>query len=132
MSVTVRITQQIVVNDVALFNNVTTLAAEGSDRISVVVPAGESDMEVSLVTGAIEDIQLFSIEADEYQESSVDVLSYKIHDAGNPSIVLDKPVLINGVGAVALLGDPLDKIFLSNSGAADKTVSIIVGRDVTP
>jgi hypothetical protein len=132
MSVQMRITQQIVVNDVSQFNEVTNLEAEGNDVFNVEIGAGESDVEISLVTGVIGDIGVVAIRADEYEESAVPVLSYKVHDSGNDPVVLDKPVLINGSGAAALLIDPLDKIFFSNTGLVAKVVTIIIGRHVTP
>lgn len=106
--------------------------AEGYDVFSVELAPGASDVELTLQPGVLADVHLFAIKANAYQESSVNVLSYKVHSTGNDPIVLDSMQMFNGVGAVSLLAAQPDKIYLSNSGAVAKTITVVIARDATP
>jgi hypothetical protein len=114
------------------FNKSTTLNVEAYEKIDVVVPGGETDMEVS-VDGS--GLQFLAIRVDQPATLPAQTpLSYKVNDSGGDVIDLDQPVqLLVGSGAVGLLGvNALDSLFFSNSGADNATVSILVGRDATP
>lgn len=106
--------------------------AEGYDVFSIELAPGASAVELNLQPGALADVHLFAIKADAYQEASINVLSYKVHSASNPAIVLDSMQMFNGVGAVSLLGAQPDKIYLYNTGAIAKTITVVIARDATP
>ena len=88
------------------FNKATTLNVEAYEKIDVVIPGGETDMEVTV------------------DGSGLQFLAIRV----------DQPVqLLVGSGAVGLLGvNSLDSLFFTNTGADNATVSILVGRDATP
>lgn len=106
--------------------------AEAFDVVEVTLAPGADDVEVDLQPGALEDVRLFGIMANAYQEGGVSMISMKIHDAGNPTILLDSAVLLVGTGAVSILGADPDKIFLSNAGALARNITIVIARDATP
>lgn len=93
------------------------------------VPAGVTERSFSLSNFAVgsSGVALFAISADAYNEGGGSTLSYKMHLTGEPSIELDSAQILTGVGAVKQLGY-MDVILLSNSGAQDRVVTIIVGR----
>jgi len=114
------------------FNKATTLNVEAYEKIDVVIPGGETDVEVT-VDGS--GMQFLAIRVDQPATMpSPSTLSYKVNDDQADAIDLDQPVqLLVGSGAVGLLGvTALDSLFFSNSGADNATVSILVGRDATP
>lgn len=114
------------------FTKASTINVEAYEKIDVVVAGGASDMEVTVDgTG----MQLLAIRIDQPSTlPSPSPYSYKVNDAGADAIKLDQPVqLLVGEGAVGFLGgNPLEKLFFSNTGADNATVSILVGRDATP
>ncbi len=93
------------------------------------VPAGVSERSFSLSNFAIgsSGVALFAISADGYEEGGVAKLSYKMHDTGEDSRLLDCAQVLTGIGAVAQLGY-MDVILLSNAGAVNRVVTIIIGR----
>jgi hypothetical protein len=114
------------------FNKATTLNVEAYEKIDVVIPGGETDMEVT-VDGS--GLQFLAIRVEQPATLPAQTpLSYKVNDAGADAIDLDQPVqLLVGAGAVGLLGvNDLDSLFITNTGADNATVSILVGRDATP
>lgn len=114
------------------FTKASTINVEAYERIDVVVAGGASDMEVTVDgTG----MQLLAIRVDQPSTlPSPSPFSYKVNDSTASEIKLDQPVqLLVGEGAVGFLGaNPLEKLFFSNTGADNATVSILVGRDATP
>ena len=113
------------------FSDVSTYLAEGYDVFNVTIPAGSTVKEVDLVTtGAV--ISLFAIKADAYNEGAGNTLSYRMHASDGTSRTLDRAQMFTGSGMVAMFGVVLDKAYFANSGAVDRIVTIVIGRDVTP
>jgi hypothetical protein len=99
------------------------LVVDAYDKLEAVVPAGGSiTVDVQPGSGG----QLLGITASSYED-----LEYEVDGSGS-AVPLDGPLLLIGPGAVGLLGPTQNQIEFNNAGAADTTVSILVGRDATP
>ncbi len=100
---------------------------EAYDKISITVEAGTSDKEVDLQPSSSGQVQMLFIKASKYDET----LSYKVHDTSGNPIPLDRPQLFFGKGAVSLLGDHIDKIFITNNLQDSVDIEVLVCRDAT-
>jgi len=109
-----------------------SLEVEAYDLISVNVLAitspPDTDKAVDVQPGEAGQVKFLAITSDRYGEG----LTYKVNDAGNPSIALDQPQVLVGEGAVGLLDPAPTKLFFSTTLSQDASVQILVGRDATP
>jgi hypothetical protein len=114
------------------FSKASTLSVEAYEKIDVVIPGGQQNLEVT-VDGS--GMQFLAIRVDQPSPlPTPSQLNYKVNDSSATEIVLDQPVhLLVGEGTVGLLGaNPLESLFFSNDDADNATISILVGRDATP
>lgn len=104
-------------------------SVEALDTITVVVPASASDMQIDLSPGTEPAIQLVVIRSSAYSSD----LTYKVHAATEDPIQLQYQAVFTGQqDLLAGSGVPFDKLFVSNGGVDDVTLSILCGRDATP
>lgn len=102
------------------------LEVDAYDKLTVVVPAA-GDLDVELGPGTAGLLTCLVILPD---DPTTD-LSYDVGSGtSTETITLDQPQLLIG-GAVDLTGNP-SSLKLSNAGAADATVQLLIGRDATP
>lgn len=114
------------------FSKATNINVEAYEKIDVVIPAAEQDLEVT-VDGS--GLQFLAIRVDTPSPlPTPSQLLYKVNDATATEIALDQPVqLMVGEGSISLLGaNPLESLFFTNDGGDNATISILVGRDATP
>lgn len=97
--------------------------AQAIDRVSVSVPAGETDFEVAVQPGDADALRLLVVKASAYS----DTLTYA-REAGATAVVLTGPHLVSG-GALALFGGPVNTLHFANGGADAVDVEILVARD---
>ncbi len=105
-----------------------SFTTEAYDKINVKVEAGASDREIDIQPGQAGQIQLLAIKSSKYSED----LSFKVHDTGSTPIRIDQPQLYLGKGSVGLLGNNIDKFYVTNSMTEDVDIEILVCRDATP
>jgi hypothetical protein len=113
------------------FSKATNINVEAYEKIDVVIPAAEQDLEVTIDGSGL---QFLAIRVETPSPLVGSQLLYKVNDATGTEIALDQPVqLMVGEGAISLLGaTPLGSLFFTNDGADNATISILVGRDATP
>lgn len=96
------------------------------EKISSVVSAGKT-VKVTLAAGSWDTVSLLVIRPS-ITDGSVKYSS----KTGGPEVVLNATHSLIGAGAVSLLGSGNAELEIINSGAADVTVEILLGRDATP
>lgn len=108
-----------------------TLDVDAYDMVKVEVASGADAMEVSLQPSTGDEVKLLMLHASSFSED----LTYSIN-ASEADVAkrfaLDGPHLLVGSGALALLGDPPQRLFLYNGGIDAAQLSVLVGRDATP
>lgn len=116
------------------FNLNRKITVDAYDHISVVVPAGSTDLEVQIQPATADLVSLLVITAASYDPA----LTYKVNDAASTAVIaLDEVQIFPGIGALSLFGDePPRSLFFTNAtsgnSALDIAVEILVGRGVTP
>ncbi len=105
-----------------------TFPVDAYDLIDVAITDGAIDLVVEVQPGSAGQVRSLLISASQFDPS----LTYKVNDSTNDSHVLDRALLLTGVGAVGLLGFPPERLLFTNATPGDITVQILVGRDATP
>lgn len=107
-----------------------TLAGSGNispdayEKFTIMVPAPAGTavgVDVMAGTGA----QFLLLTSSSYEN-----VTYKV--GGGATRTLNGPIMLVGSGAMALLGDPLNKFTFTNNNPIDITIELFVGRDATP
>lgn len=98
------------------------------DNIEVTVPKHSNGQDgtatVDVQPGSASDVMFLLIQADNYQGSP---LSYTVEGSAK-SVKLDAQQTLVGSGATGLLDGAPTKLNFNNSGTADASVRILVGR----
>lgn len=103
------------------------VGVEAYDRISVVVEAGDLEVDVEVQPSAADgQVTVVALSASSYGGD----LTYS-PDGGTTAFALEAPVALVGAGAVALLAAAPQQLRLANGGDDPVTVDILVGRDAT-
>ncbi len=109
------------------------ISVEAYDSIKVTVlgttpgPA-DSDKEVEVQPGGVGQVSFLTVTSNRYDSG----LTYKVNSNANPSIVLDKPHILAGQGAVGLLDAAAPtSLFFSSTIAENAEIHILVGRKAT-
>lgn len=116
-----------------------SIAVEAYDSIKVTVlgtvSGPDTVKEVQVQPGSSGQVSFLAITSDRYDTG----LTYSVNEDTNPSIVLDRPHILFGQGAVGLLNpDHTDdtfaptSLFFSSTISEDTEIHILVGRDATP
>jgi hypothetical protein len=104
------------------------VSVEAYDRVSVVVEAGATDVDVEVQPGAADgQVSVLAITASAYSANLT-----VSPDGGTTTFALEAPVALVGSGAVSLLAAAPQQVRLANAGAEAVTVDVLVGRDATP
>jgi hypothetical protein len=104
-----------------------TLSLDAYDLIDVTVNDGEVDAAIEVQPGGAGQVQLLMVGSDHYDAN----LSYKVDAPANPSHVLDRPLLLSGLGGVGLLGGPPSQLLFTNATGQNVGIQILVGREAT-
>jgi hypothetical protein len=99
--------------------------ADGYEKLSVSVAAG-ANQDVTLAPGTWAEISSLIVSADDMSGALT------VEPDGAAVVPLDRPIVLLGAGAVALLGVGDATLTLDNIGTADVLVDIFVVRDATP
>jgi hypothetical protein len=105
-----------------------SVPVEAYDLVDVTLAAGVTDAVVQVQPGGAGQVRFLMVSASALSPD----LSYKVNDAGNPSHVLDRVLLLSGAGAVGLLGFAPESLLFTNATGSDVQVQILAGRDATP
>jgi hypothetical protein len=100
---------------------------EAVDRIAVTIAdssGAPAEVTVDVQPGAAGKVKFLLIRSSAYGDN----LKYKVHATGNTQHVLNDALVLVGVGGLALLDAPLDKLLVTNTLGQDATLEIIVGR----
>jgi hypothetical protein len=102
------------------------VTVDAYDKIGVNVP-GEGSATVEVQPSEEKGrVQFLLINSDQFDDD----LTYKVNDLTDV-IKLDAPQVLVGDGAVGLLGEPPNKLVLTNDLTQDANIEIIVGRKAT-
>ena len=109
-------------------NGSSTVTVDAYDKLSVVLAAGASAVDVELQPsdkpGKVRELL---IRASHYSTDT----TYS-PDGGSTTVPLDGPVTLIGSGAVSLLTAAPQTLQLTNGTSSDVAVDILVGRDPAP
>ena len=106
------------------------ISVEATDRLQVVIDAGDSDKVVDIQPGGAAAIRVLMIKASRYGSD----LSYKASDGSSDAaaVALDGPQVFTGSSA-ALFGLAPNQLKFSNASPDEPaTVVVFVARDATP
>ena len=108
-----------------------TVDVEAYDNIEVTVPKHQGTTDgtasVEVQPGAQNHVMFLLIQAGTYQGSP---LSYTV-EGSSKSVKLDAQQLLIGAGAVGLLDGSPTGLTFTNTGSADVSVRILIGRKAT-
>jgi len=104
-----------------------SIPIEAYDEIEVELADGDTDEEVDVQPGSAGQVRFIQITSSAYGAN----LSYKVNAAANPAHVLDRPLMLAGDGAVALLDPAPTSLFITNNLGSSATVNVLVGRNAT-
>lgn len=104
-----------------------SIPIEAYDEIEVELADGLTDEQVEVQPGSAGQVRFLQITATAYGSG----LSYRVNAAINPSHVLDRPLVLAGDGAVALLDPAPTSLFFTNNLGSSATVHVLVGRNAT-
>ncbi len=106
------------------------MPVEATDRLEILIEAGDSDKVVDIQPGGAAAIQVLMIKSTRYGSD----LSYKASDGGTDTaaITLDAPQGFTGASA-SLFGVAPNQLKFSNTSTDQPaTVEVFVARDATP
>lgn len=101
-----------------------SIEVDAIDELQVSLPATDPDTTMSVLVQPGNGAQVMVITSTAYED-----ITYAVDGGG--SHILDGPHVLFGEGAVSLLGATQNTFAFTNSGPADATISILVGRNAT-
>jgi hypothetical protein len=114
-----------------------SINAEAFDSVKVTIigkgtqggPDQNKEVEIQ-PSSASGQVTFLAIRSDRYDEK----ITYKVNANTAPAFKLDQPLVLAGVGAVALLDPdhPPQTLYFTSDIDLDAEVQILVGRDATP
>ncbi len=112
-------------------SEIQNIEVEAYEKLTIKLEKKVSDIEVDIQPGGEGQVKFLMIKIENPEQYGKEVKYKLTKPAADPKFVLDRPLILFGLGAISLLGPP-KKLYFTNDWEGEVQLQILVGRDATP